>query len=148
MWIGTLVICMMAVGAPRGVTAPERAVRDFIKALAMHDAEGFAKAVRPDPRAARFLNHQALTPEQQAEAVRRLGTLQVRSTEDVLLRGKPAEADANGDYPVGSVGRFLASGAGGPVVVTVVRETDGWKIDLRWWPAMLDMSSTGPPAEG
>jgi hypothetical protein len=148
MWIGTLVVCMMTIGAPCGVTAPERAVRDFIKALAMHDSQAFAKAVRPDPRAARFLNPQPLTSEQQAEAVRRLGTLQVRSTEDVLLRGRPVEADANGDYPVGSVGRFLASGDGGPAVVTVVRETDGWKVDLRWWLAMLDLSSAGPPAEG
>ena len=147
MWIGTLVVCMMAVIAPRGVTAPEHAVREFIKALAMHDAQAFAKAVRPDPRASRFLNPNPLTPEQQAEAARRLETLQVRPSEDVLLRGRRVEADSNGDYPVGSVGRFLASGDGGPVVVTVVREADGWKIDLRWWLVTLDMASAGPPVE-
>ena len=147
MWMGTFVVCMMTIAAPRGVTSPERAVRDFITALAMHDAQAFAKAVRPDPRAGRFLNPQPLTPDQQAEAARRLETLQVRRTEEVLLRGKPVDADAAGDFPVGSVGRFLASGAGGPTVVTIVREPDGWKIDLRWWLAMLDMSSAGPPQE-
>ena len=147
MWIGTFVVCMMAAVSPRGATSPERAVRDFITALAMHDAQAFAKAVRPDPRAGRFLNPQPLTPDQQAEAARRLETLQVRRTEEVLLRGKPVDADAAGDFPVGSVGRFLASGAGGPTVVTIVREPDGWKIDLRWWLAMLDMSSAGPPQE-
>jgi hypothetical protein len=123
-------------------------VREFIKALAMRDAPTFAKAVRPDPRAGRFLDPQPLAQEQQAEAGRRLETLQVRASEEVMLRGKPVQADANGDYPVGSVGRFLASGAGGPAVVTVVREKDGWKVDLRWWLAMLDMASAGEPAEG
>lgn len=129
-------------------TAPERAVREFIKALAMHDASGFAKAVRPDPRSSRFLNPQPLTPDQQADARRRLETLQVRASEEVMLRGQPVQADANGDYPVGSVGRFLASGDGGPAVVTIVRTKDGWKVDLRWWLAMLDMASAGEPAEG
>ena len=131
-----------------GMTAPERAVREFIKALAMHDASAFATAVRPDPRAGRFLNPQPLTQEQQAEASRRLETLQVRASEEIMLRGKPVQADANGDYPVGTVGRFLASGDGGPAVVTVVREKDGWRVDLRWWLAMLDMASAGEPAEG
>ena len=149
MWIGTLVVGITTVAAVSGVqSSPERAVREFISALAMHDAPAFAKSIRPDPRASRFLNPQPLTADQQAEASRRLETLQVRRTEDILLRGKPVDGDANGDYPVGSVGRFLVSGAGGPAVVTVVREMDGWKIDLRWWLAMLDMASAGPTDEG
>ena len=149
MWIGTLVVGIATVAAVSGVqSAPERAVREFISALAMHDAPAFAKSIRPDPRASRLLDPQPLTADQQAEASRRLETLQVRRTEDILLRGKPVDGDANGDYPVGSVGRFLVSGAGGPAVLAVVRETDGWKIDLRWWLAMVDMASAGPPAEG
>ena len=129
-------------------TEPERAVREFIRALAMHDAEAFGQAVRPDTRARRFLNPQPLTAEGKAEAARRLETLQVRRSDDVLLRGEPVEADGRGDYPVGSVGHFIASGNGGPALVTVVRETDGWKIDLRWWLAMLDMADARPPAAG
>jgi len=82
------------------------------------------------------------------EAARRLETLQVSRRDDVLLRGKPVDVDAQGDYPVGSVGRFVASGNGGPAVVTLVREADGWKVDLRWWLAMLDMANGQPPAAG
>src|SRR5687768_508360 len=40
-----------------------------------------------------------------------------------------------------------AGRGGGPMVVTIAREPDGWKVDLRWWLAMLDMSSAGPPQE-
>jgi len=114
----------------------------------MHDTQAYSRAIRPDPRASRFINPQPLTSEGQMEAARRLETLQVSRRDDVLLRGKPVDVDAQGDYPVGSVGRFVASGNGGPAVVTLVREADGWKVDLRWWLAMLDMANGQPPAAG
>ena len=146
--IGTLCLCLLTGAAARAAAdRPERAVREFIRALAMHDTQAFSRAIRPDPRAGRFINPQPLTSEGQMEAARRLETLQVSRRDDVLLRGKPVDVDAQGDYPVGSVGRFIASGNGGPAVVTLVREADGWKVDLRWWLAMLDMSSAGPPQE-
>src|SRR3954469_5320921 len=113
MCIATVCLCLIAGAAPRAATAgPERAVREFIRALAMHDTQAFARAIRPDPRATRFINPQALTPDGQVEAARRLETLQVSRRDDVLLRGKPVNADAQGDYPVGSVGHFIASGNG------------------------------------
>jgi hypothetical protein len=147
--IGTICFCLLSGAAiSAAVEGPERAVRDFIRALATHDTQAFARAIRPNPRASRFINPQPLTPEGQAEAARRLETLQVRRSDAVLLRGKPVQPDAQGDYPVGSVGRFIASGDGGPSVVTVVREQDGWKVDLRWWLAMLDMANGQPPAAG
>jgi hypothetical protein len=35
------------------------------------------------------------------------------------------------------------------MVVTLVRKDAGWKVDLRWWLAMVDLSeASGPPAEG
>ena len=147
--IGTVCLCVLAGAGARAATGgPEGAVREFIQALAMHDAQAFSRAIRPDPRASRFINPQPLTPEGRVEAARRLETLQIRRGDDVLLRGKPVDADAQGDFPVGSVGRFIASGAGGPAVVTVVREPEGWKVDLRWWLAMLDMTNGQPPAAG
>jgi hypothetical protein len=150
--IGTLCLCLLTGAAARAAAdRPERAVREFIRALAMHDTQAFSRAIRPDPRAGRFINPQPLTSEGQMEAARRLETLQVSRRDDVLLRGKPVNADPQGDYPVGSVGRFIASGNGGPTVVTLVRQADGWKVDLRWWLAMLDMldmANGQPPAAG
>ena len=111
----TVCLCLLSGAAASAATAePERAVREFIRALAMHDTQAFSRAIRPDPRASRFINPQPLTPEGQAEAARRLETLQVRRSDDVLLRGKPVDADAQGDYPVGSVGHFIASATAGP----------------------------------
>jgi hypothetical protein len=69
------------------VAGPERAVREFVRALAMHDTQAFERAIQPDPRASRFINPEPLTPEGQVEAARRLETLQVSRRDDVLLRG-------------------------------------------------------------
>jgi len=147
--IGTIGVFVLSSAAAGGAaTRPELAVREFVRSLAMHDAQAFARAVRPDQGAGRFINAEPLTPEGRLEATRRLETLQVRRSDHVLLRGKPVEPDANGDYPVGSVGRFIASGNGGPAVVTIVRDADGWKVDLRWWLAMLDMQNAEAPAAG
>jgi hypothetical protein len=142
--IGALVVCVPT-GAGAAASAPEQAVRAFITAMAMRDAQAFARLVRPDPRASRFINPQPLTADERAEAERRLATLQLRQREDVLLRGMPVEADAHGDYPAGSVAHVVASSNGGPALVTVVREASGWKIDLRWWLAMTDMSQAPAP---
>jgi hypothetical protein len=147
--VGAVLLSMpVGAGASRAVTPPERAVRDFITALAMHDTQAFTRAIRPDPRANRFINPQPLTSDQRADAARRLETLQVRRTDDVLLRGELVKPDAQGDYPVGTVAHFVASGNGGPALVTLVRAPDGWKVDLRWWLAMLDMQTAAAPAEG
>jgi hypothetical protein len=103
--VGAVVLCLpAAAAASRATAAPERAVRDFITALAMHDTQAFRRAIRPDPRAGRFINAQPLTPDQRAEAARRLETLQVRATDDVLLRGEPVQPDPRATIPSGPSG--------------------------------------------
>ena len=125
--------------------AAEAAVRALVRALALRDAHAFHAITLPHPRAARLLNADPLTPEGRAEAERRLQSLQVRLEDDFLLRGEPVSPDAGGDYPVGTVGHALAAGQGGPMVVTLVRHADGWKVDVRWWLAMLDAATTSAP---
>ena len=73
----------------------------------------------------------------------------MRVDEEFSLRGRPVEREASGDYPVGTVGHAIAAAQGGPTPLTLVRQEDGWKVDLRWVIAMIDLSeATGPPAEG
>ena len=145
---------LCATAAPGGAqdeapTPVERAVRQFVRALAMHDLQAFTAATLPHPRGARLLNREPLTPDQRSDAERRLESLQVRVGEEFSLRGRPVEREASGDYPVGTVGQAIAAGQGGPTPLTLVRHEDGWKVDLRWLIAMIDLSeATGPPAEG
>lgn len=127
----------------------ETAVRQFVRAIALHDATAFAAATLPHPRAGRLLNRDPLDAEARAEAERRLESLQVRVGDEFLLRGVALERNESGDYPVGTVGHAIAAGQGGPTPLTLIRKEDGWKVDLRWVIAMIDLSeATGPPAEG
>jgi hypothetical protein len=127
-------------GTPAG-----KAVHAFVRALALHDARAFQSAIVPHPRAERLLNAEPLSTEGRAEAERRLGSLQVRLEDDFQLRGEPVHADPQGDYPVGTIGHAIAAGQGGPMLVTLVRRPDGWKVDVRWFVAMLDAATAASP---
>ena len=63
------------------------------------------------------------------------------------LRGQEVEPDAKGEYPVGTTALFVVAHGGGPMVVTVARRADGWKVDLRWWIAMTELAAGRPPAK-
>jgi hypothetical protein len=76
--------------------------------------------------------------EQNPEAV------QLRVTRPYQFRGREARPDANGEYPIGTTVRFSVAYRY-PMVVSLVRTLEGWRIDLRWWLAMLDMASGPPP---
>ena len=81
-----------------------------------------------------------ITPEAKARAERNLENLQLHSRDDFAVNGMSVDPDANGDYPVGAVGHFIAASNGGPSLVTLVRQPSGWKVDLRWWATMAEMT--------
>ena len=127
----------------------ERAVAEFLRALSLHDAASFERLSLPHPRAKQLLMVGEMTAEARARAERNLENLQLHSRDDFTLRGKAVDPDASGDYPVGSVGHFIAAANGGPSLVTVVHESSGWKVDLRWWVTMAEMMQADrPPAAG
>jgi hypothetical protein len=141
-------------GVPAGAqpsppSPPERAVAEFIRALSMHDIAAFDRLSLPHPRARQLLMIGDMTPEARERAQRNLDNLQLHSREDFALNGKAVDPDANGDYPVGSVGHFIAASNGGPSLVTLVHQASGWKVDLRWWATMAEMMQADrPPAAG
>jgi hypothetical protein len=147
LWILILASAAPQDGPPG--TPAEKAVHAFVRALALHDAREFQAAVVPHPRAARLLNTEPLTAEGRGEAERRLGSLRVRLEDDFQLRGEPVAPDAKGECPVGTTGHAVAAGQGGPMLVTLVRQAEGWKVDVRWFLAMLDAATAAaPPAQG
>ena len=50
-------------------------------------------------------------------------------------------------YPVGTTVRYEAAYRS-PMVVSLVRRPEGWRIDLRWWLAMMEMQRGPGPQEG
>jgi len=128
---------------------PERAVAEFLRALSFHDVAAFDRLSLPHPRARQLLMIGELTPEAKARAERNLENLQLHSRDDFAVKGNSVDPDANGDYPVGAVGHFIAASNGGPALVTLVRQQSGWKVDLRWWATMAEMAQADrPPSAG
>jgi hypothetical protein len=120
-------------------------VRALVRAMAAHDTAAYERLTLPDPRRSVLIrggppNRQAVEElDANPEAV------QVRQAEPYLLKGQEVTAEPSGGYAVGTTARFVAAYRSGPVVVSLVRQQDGWKVDLRWWLAMYDMQSAPPP---
>src|SRR5262249_5931602 len=76
--------------------------------------------------------------EQHPEAV------QVRIMRPYQFNGRAVRPDPSGDYPVGTTVRFEASYRN-PMVVSLVRTPEGWRVAVGWWLAMLDLADGPPP---
>src|SRR5207344_3391634 len=55
--------------------------------------------------------------------------------------------DASGTYPVGTTALYSVAHSGNMMVAPLVRQADGWKVDVRWWLAMMDLQN-GPEKPG
>ena len=73
--------------------------------------------------------------------------VQVKLTSPFRFKGKEVTPDAKGQYPVGTTVRYEAAYRS-PMIVSLVRRPEGWRIDLRWWLAMMEMQRGPGPREG
>jgi hypothetical protein len=128
-----------------GPDSPEPVIRAFYRALLSGDAAAFHKVVVVDPLADKFLPLDAPSPETTHEIAMESMDFSMRQTQPFRARGKEVVVDATGHYPVGTTSRYLANFPRSLTVVTVVRKADGWKVDLRWWEALVTMTEDGPP---
>ena len=74
--------------------------------------------------------------------------LQVREQREKWFRGEAAKPAADGNFPVGTTALYTVARGGGPMTLPLVRQADGWKVDLRWWLGMMEMASGRLPAAG
>lgn len=111
---GMVISAPMSARGPSSRSAPaERTVAEFLQALSLHDTASFERLSIPHPRAKQLLMVGEMTPEARAHAERNLENLQLHSRDDFTLRGKAVDPDARGDYPIGSIGHFIAAANGG-----------------------------------
>lgn len=133
---------LLLVAVPAAADSPEATIRAFYRAMFARDAAAMEKLIVPDARSSRLLAGGKIDRERMKQLEE---SLQLHP-ESALLRGKPVEPAKNGSFPDGTVMRYTAAVEGNISVVTVVRQTDGWKVDLRWWLSALE--NQGPPAKG
>jgi len=130
-----------AVAADEG---PEDVARRFMRAVYSHDKASFDSAIVPNPRADRLLGKKHLSFAEANEIFRETAAMEFKNVQPFTFRGSPAAAGNDGQYPNGTMVRYMTGYRGTPLVVTVVRAAAGWRVDVRWWLAMIDQ---GPELE-
>jgi len=133
--------------AQRSADTPEAALLTLVRAMYSNDVESYNRITLPDPRRTRLTSG----GRPNTAALQRLeqdpGSLQMKSRRPFLFRGREATPDATGIYPVGTTALYSVSHGGNSMVAPLVRQADGWKVDVRWWLAMTDLRN-GPEPRG
>jgi hypothetical protein len=140
--VGGAAILVRAVLAQ--VDSPEAVIRSFVHAMYSNDVVAYEALTLPDPGRQRLEKGGVVNVEAKEELEHNPEAVQLRMTRPYQFRGRVPRRDANAEYPVGTTVRFSVFYRY-PMVVSLVRTPVGWRIDLRWWLAMLDMASGPPP---
>jgi hypothetical protein len=140
----TLVLLLSGAALAQGkADSPEPTIFALVKAMFANDVESYNRVTIPDARRSRLTTGGRMN----AAALERLeqnpGSLQMNSRRPFLYRGREASPDASGNYPVGTTALYSVANGGNSMVAPLVRQADGWKVDVRWWLAMMDIQ-TGP----
>jgi len=76
------------------------------------------------------------------------GGLQIIMKRRFEYRGLAAKPDAAGKYPIGTTAVYVVAHHRSPIVMIVKKQSDGWKVDPRWWIGMVDLASDRGPEQG
>jgi hypothetical protein len=149
MMILTLLLALLAPPPPMQVDErpPEAVIRALMKAMVSNDVAAYELITLPDPRRSRLVSGGKANPDAMRELEEDPQRVQVRIASPYRFQGKDVHPGAKAAYPVGTTVRFVASYRS-PMMVSLVRKPEGWKIDLRWWLAMMEMASGAATREG
>lgn len=144
--MGTVALAEQAKPAARTPReAPELVIRALVKAMYANDVAAYERLTVPDPRRGQLTKGGSTNRDRLRELDEDPQALQIRMARPFKHAGKAVDPDARGDYPIGTTVRYVAAHRGGPMTVSLVKQADGWKVDLRWWLAMMDLAARSTP---
>ena len=121
---------------------PESVIREFLRALYTRDKASFDKVIVPHPDAGRLLGQGRVSPSERKRIEGEVARLKLELSQEFRYRGENVRRAAPREYPVGTIARYETQFQGMLMIVTVVKRSEGWKVDLRWWLAMLELART------
>jgi hypothetical protein len=127
---------------------PGPVIRGLVQAMYGNDVAAYNKLTIPHPLRSRLTSGGRVNENGLRELKEDPGGLQIKQQRPFEFQGKEAKLAGNGQYPVGTTAHYVVAHHGGPMVMGLVRQADGWKVDLRWWIAMTDLMSGKEPAKG
>ena len=140
----SLVIAVPA-AARQTAGSPEAAIRALFAAIYSNDAAAYDRITLPDPARSKLTTGGRPNPDKLRQLREDPESLQIKQLRPLLAKGVPV-GDASKAIE-GTTGLYMTAHGGSPMVVALVRKADGWKVDVRWWLAMIDLQTT-PPARG
>jgi hypothetical protein len=141
-------VSLLALAALAGAQAetPEQVIRSLVIAIYSNDIASYNRLTIPHPLRSRLTQGGRVNEHKLNELKEYPGGLQIIRKRPPMFRGEEVQADVKGDYPVGTTALFVVAHGGGPMVVTMARRAEGWKVDPRWWIAGTELGAGPPPA--
>jgi hypothetical protein len=128
--------------------SPEAVIRAMVMAMYANDVAAYNRVTLPHPLRERLTTGGRVNQSKLDQLKEDPSSLQIKARRPPLFRGEEAKADGSGTYPVGTTALYSVAHGGGPMIVPLVRREEGWKVDLRWWIAMMELATGGEPAPG
>jgi hypothetical protein len=125
--------------------SPEATIVAFFRAMYANDVAAFDQLTMPDPERSRLTAGGKRNDDRLRALSDDPGSLQIKIKRPFQLKGKAVTPDARDQYPIGTTARYSVAHQGSPMVVSLVKQADGWKIDPRWWIAMTHLTGEEPP---
>lgn len=122
---------------------PEATVRAFYLALFGHDQAAFEALTLPHAQRAHLFAGSSANEAARQALAGDPEALQLYETRPLRAGGRTATAGPDGSYPDGTTGLYVAAYAGNPAVVRLTFTDEGWKVDLRWWIALIELVQGG-----
>jgi hypothetical protein len=124
--------------------SPEATIVAMFKAMYANDVKAYERVTLPDPRRSRLTSGGRPNEAKLKELEEYPGGLQIKLMRPFQFQGQEVKP-SGGEYAAGTTVRYMAAHGGSPMVVTLVKQPDGWKVDLRWWLAMAELTGAEPP---
>jgi len=135
---------LLMLSAQAATDGPEPVIRALVKAIYGADVAGYNAVTVPDPRRARLTSGGRVNESKLQQLQTDPQSLQMKKIRPFLDHGREAVPDRKGDYAVGTTALYSVAHGGSPMVVALVKQTDGWKVDVRWWLAGIEQQSSEP----
>ena len=131
-------VSVAVVAQPAGT--PEDVIRSLLKAIYANDVAAYEKLTLPDPRQ-KWLTTGGAVNERGLKALQDdPASVQIQMKRGFTYRGRTIEPGKDG-YPIGTTALFMVAHGGGPTMVMLSKRAEGWRVDLRWWLATVELSS-------
>ena len=125
--------------------SPEPVIRALVTAIYANDVAAYERVTLPHPQRSRLTAGGRPNPDRLQRLRDDPGSLQIKQMRPFAFQGKETAIGSDGRYPAGTTVSYMVAHGGQPMLVGLVRRPEGWKVELRWWVAMMEMAAGVEP---